>query len=200
VPSNPEGQPRRTTDVWNAPDDALVAGMAAGDADAARAFVRRYQQRVFGLAVSILGDRAAAEDVAQEAFLRAWRHAATFDARRAGVTTWLLAITRNAAIDAARLRRAAPIAPESLAAMALVSTERPPEQGAVDGTEIERVRQVLAGLPRVQRDALLMAVVLGRTAAAVGEHQGVPLGTAKTRIRTALMKARDLLVDDEVSR
>jgi RNA polymerase sigma factor (sigma-70 family) len=186
--------------VWTAPDDALVAGMAAGDGEAARAFVRRFQQRVFGMAVAILGDRAAAEDVAQDAFLRVWRHAATYDPRRASVTTWLLTITRNAAIDAARLRRATPLSPESLAALALVSTERPPEQGAVDVTEVERVRQVLASLPADQRDALVLAVVLGRTAAAVGEHQGVPLGTAKTRIRTALLKTRDLLVDDEVCR
>ena len=184
----------------SASDCALVAKMAARDAEAARVFVHRFQQRVFGIAVTILGDRAAAEDVAQDSFVRAWRHAATFDPRRASVSTWLLAIARNAAIDAARLRRATPVDPETLTALAIASTERDPEQGAVDGTEVERIRRVLAGLPDDQRDALVMAVVFGRTAADVSVHQGVPLGTAKTRIRTALIKARDRLVDDEVSR
>jgi RNA polymerase sigma-70 factor (ECF subfamily) len=183
--------------VWNASDDALVAGMAAGDGDAARALVRRFQQRVFGVAVAILGDRAAAEDVAQESFVRAWRHAASFDPRRASVATWLSTITRNAAIDVARLRRATPVDPEALAALALVSSERGPEQGAVAGSELDRVRRALADLPAVQRDALVLAVVFGRTAADVGVHQGVPLGTAKTRIRTALHKTRDLLLAEE---
>jgi RNA polymerase sigma factor (sigma-70 family) len=199
VRDNPGGSQPRGDDVLSASDDALIAGMAARDAEAARVFVRRFQHRVFGIAMAILGDRSAAEDVAQDSFVRAWRHAATFDPRRASVATWLLAITRNAAIDAARLRRATPVDPETLTALALASTERGPEQGAVDGTEIDRVRAVLAGLPADQRDALVLAVVFGRTAADVSQHQGVPLGTAKTRIRAALAKARDRLVDDEVT-
>jgi RNA polymerase sigma factor (sigma-70 family) len=171
--------------------------MAAGDAQAARAFVERFEARVYGVAVAVMGDRAAAEDVAQEAFLRAWRSAVTFDARRGAVATWLLAISRNAAIDARRRRRSIPVDPERLASLGLESGERPPEQGAVDGTDVARVRAVLAELPPDQRDALVMAVVLGRTAAAVAEQQGVPLGTAKTRIRTALLKARDRLAAED---
>ena len=96
---------RRTSRMWSVADDALVAGMAAGDADAASAFVERFQRRVFGLAYTIVGDARAAEDVAQEALLRAWRHAGVFDPRRGSVTTWLLTITRNLSIDALRVRR-----------------------------------------------------------------------------------------------
>src|SRR5579875_2866849 len=69
--------------------------MAVGDEQAAVAFVRRYQRRAFGLAMSMLGDAQAAEDVAQEALLRVWRHAPVFDARRGSAATWVLAITRN---------------------------------------------------------------------------------------------------------
>ena len=92
--------------MWAAPDDALLAGFAVGDSDAAAAFIRRHQRRVFGLALAVVGDPVLAEDVAQEAFARAWRHAGAYDPRRGSVPTWLLTITRNLAIDAARLRRA----------------------------------------------------------------------------------------------
>ncbi|HXW79876.1 MAG TPA: sigma factor, partial [Acidimicrobiales bacterium] len=83
-------------------DDALLAGMAVGDERAGVAFVRRYQRRVYGLALSMVGDPVLAQDIAQEAFLRAWRHALVFDRRRASVGTWILTITRNLAVDALR--------------------------------------------------------------------------------------------------
>jgi len=85
--------------VWTVSDETLVAGVAAGDRDAASAFVQRFQRRVFGLARTIVPDDRAAEDIAQEAFVRAWRHAPAYDARRGSVTTWLLTITRNLALD-----------------------------------------------------------------------------------------------------
>ena len=89
-------------------DDALVAGLAVEDADAATAFVRRFQPKVFGLALAVTRDPALADDVAQEAFLRAWRAASTYDGVRGSVAAWLLTITRNVAIDAVRARRTTP--------------------------------------------------------------------------------------------
>lgn len=91
--------------------DALLAGMAMGDADAAAVFVRRYQPRVYALAHAIVGSSAVAEEVAQEAFLRVWRNASTYDARRGRVATWVLTITRNLAIDVLRLRGEQPVDP-----------------------------------------------------------------------------------------
>ena len=82
-------------------DETLLAGFAAGDSAAAAAFVRRFQRRVYGLVVTILDDTGAAEDVAQETFVRAWRHAAAYDSRRGLVSTWLLTIARNLALDRA---------------------------------------------------------------------------------------------------
>src|SRR6185369_16392138 len=102
------GVRRRQRVIWTPSDEALVAGLAAGDAAAATAFVRRFQARVFGLAVSMIGDAAVAEEVAQEAFTRAWRHAGNYDARRGRVATWLLSITRNLAIDHLRAKRTEP--------------------------------------------------------------------------------------------
>src|SRR5215471_1154460 len=98
--------PRRPyTAVWTVSDEALLAGMAAGDRDAAAAFVGRFQRRVYGIALTITADPRLAEDAAQEAFVRSWRHAAAYDARRGSVASWLLTIARNAAIDLARVRR-----------------------------------------------------------------------------------------------
>jgi RNA polymerase sigma-70 factor (ECF subfamily) len=85
-------------------DEALLAGLAAGDADAATAFIRRFQARVYGLVVTIVRDEGVAEDVAQETFVRAWKHARTYDPRRGRVATWLLTIARNLAIAGTRWR------------------------------------------------------------------------------------------------
>src|SRR5262245_31335211 len=96
-------------------DEALLAGLAAGETSAAAAFVRRYQARVYGLVITIVRDPGIAEDVSQEAFVRAWRSAGTYDARRGRVATWLLTIARNAAIDATRVRRPEPVDPDVVA-------------------------------------------------------------------------------------
>jgi RNA polymerase sigma-70 factor (ECF subfamily) len=193
---NPVSGPGRTPGVWTASDESLLAGVAAGDADAATALVRRYQRRVYGLARSVLGDATAAEDVAQEAFVRMWRHAEAFDPRRASVATWLLTITRNLSIDALRLRRAEPTDPAVLLSLHLVDGSRGPEDAAVAGDDVRRVRAALATLPEEQRRALVRAAYLGQTAREIGAYESIPLGTAKTRIRTAMLKVREALATE----
>ena len=113
--------------MWAVSDDALLAGLATGDSDAAAAFVQRFQRRVFGLAVTIVGDPRAAEDIAQEAFVRAWRHAGAYDPRRGTVATWLLTITRNLAIDSVRVRRPVVVDPDSILALNLSDAGRLPD-------------------------------------------------------------------------
>lgn len=184
--------------MWSPSDEALLAGLASGDPGAAAALVRRFQGRVYGLALTIVGDPATAEDVAQETFIRAWRHAGAYDARRGRVATWLLAIARNIAIDALRLRRSEPFDPQALVALQITSTEAPPEERGVVATETDRLREALVRLPDEQRRALLMAAFFGRTAREISELEGVPLGTVKTRVRTAMLKLRSALeVNDE---
>ncbi|MCW3036253.1 MAG: hypothetical protein JWM17_1565, partial [Actinobacteria bacterium] len=95
----------------NLSDEALLEGMGLGERAAASAFVKRFQARVYGLALSIVGDPVLAEDLAQEALTKAWRNAGAYDPRRGAVATWLLTITRNLAIDALRLHRARPSEP-----------------------------------------------------------------------------------------
>jgi RNA polymerase sigma-70 factor (ECF subfamily) len=173
-------------------DEALLAGFRARDPDASAAFVRRYQRRVFGLALTVLGDRGQAEEAAQEAFLRAWRHADAYDPRRGSVATWLLMIARNVAIDHARVRRSEPVDPRVLLCDAADPAGSLEERG-IAADEAHRLRAAIATLPHEQRRALLLAAFFGRTAREIGELDGTPLGTVKTRIRTAMLKLHGLL-------
>jgi RNA polymerase sigma factor (sigma-70 family) len=168
-------------------DETLLAGLGSGDPEAAAAFVRRFQGRVFGLALTILYDPEAAEEVAQETFFRAWTHAGAYDPRRGSVTTWLLTIARNAAIDAPRVRRAHPVDPDALLNL---GDEGPGESPGGDVDERLQLRAALRRLPPEQRRALLLATFYGRTAREIGELDDVPIGTIKTRIRSAMNKLR----------
>jgi RNA polymerase sigma-70 factor (ECF subfamily) len=185
--------------MWQVADDALVAGMAAGDPDAASAFVERFQRRVFGLASTILGDAKAAEDVAQEALLRAWRHAAVYDPRRGSVVAWLLTITRNLAIDHLRVRRPVAIDPDALLGMTLAASGRGPADAAVVSDDVGRLHDALGILPAEQRRAVVLAGIVGLSAREVAEREEIPLGTAKTRIRTALGRLRVALATTEAA-
>ena len=185
------------TSVWTVSDEALLAGMAAGDADAATAFVERFQRRVFGLALTIVGEHRAAEDAAQEAFLRAWRHAAAYDARRGSVATWLLTITRNASIDLVRVRRPVVTAPETLAAIDERDWTADPADRSVVADDARRLHAALLRLSDEQRRAVMLAGLYGYTAREIAEIDDIPLGTAKTRIRTALIRLRGMLVREE---
>jgi RNA polymerase sigma-70 factor (ECF subfamily) len=183
--------------MWQVADDALVAGMAAGDPDAAATFVERFQRRVFGLALTIVGDPRAAEDVAQEALLRAWRHAAVFDPRRGSVITWLLTITRNLSIDALRVRRPVAIDPDALIDLSGAAPGRGPADAAVVSADVGRLHEALTTLPDEQRRAVVLAGVVGLSAREVSEREEIPLGTAKTRIRAGLGRLRMAMASEE---
>jgi RNA polymerase sigma-70 factor (ECF subfamily) len=182
--------------VGDPSDDTLLAGLATGDADSAAAFIRRYQRRVYGLAVSIVGEAAAAEDIAQEAFLRAWRHAGAYDPRRGSVTTWLLTITRNLALDALRVRRADATDPEVLLALTLPAGDADPGDRAGTADQAGRAVAAVRALPEPQRRALVLAALLGWSAREIAECERIPVGTAKTRIRTGLTKLRASMVEE----
>jgi RNA polymerase sigma-70 factor (ECF subfamily) len=175
----------------SASDEALLAGLAAGDEDAAATFVRRFQRRAYGLARTIVGDPGTAEDVAQEAFVRAWRYAASYDARRGTVLTWLLRIVRNVAVDRLRLRQPEPLDPDLLASKLQLHDPRATRDDYSTVAEREQLSQALDVLPDEQRRALLLAAYFGRTAAEIAEMEAIPLGTAKTRIRTAMNRLRE---------
>jgi RNA polymerase sigma-70 factor (ECF subfamily) len=179
--------------MWDASDEALVAGLGARDTDAALVFVRRFQSRVYGLAVSIVRDPHVAEEVAQDTFVRAWRYAASFDARRGSAVAWLLAIARNVALDHVRAngrRRDQPTAePLELFVDLLASADEP--TSAYDDLTV--VASALRSLPQEQRDVLMAAAYYGLTAKEISEARHLPLGTVKTRLRLAVHKLRNEL-------
>jgi len=173
----------------DASDEALFAGYAAGDADVAAVFVRRFQTQVYGLALAIVAVPSDAEDIAQEAFVRAWRYAASFDARRGSVAAWLLRVTRNVALDhlRAQKRRAEPIGevPVDL----LVDTDDVADTiGRHD--DVARAASLMRSLPDAQREALVGVTLLGLTTREISRMTSVPRATIKTRVRLALRKLR----------
>jgi len=180
--------------VWQASDEALLAGYATGDPDAARTFVRRFQGRVTGLALMMTRDRGVADEVAQDAFVRAWRYADSYDARRGPVGGWLLGIARNVALDRMRVasRRPAVLLPEPVED---VAAEGEPDTAdtVAEHDAVARLVASLDDLPPDQRTTLLAVTLHGLSAREVSEMHGVPLGTVKTRIRLALHKVRDRL-------
>jgi RNA polymerase sigma-70 factor (ECF subfamily) len=187
--------------VWNASDEALVAGLGAGDTEVARVLIRRFQARVYGLALSIVRDRAAAEEVAQDTFVRAWRYAASFDPRRGSAAAWLLTIGRNTALDYIRARgrrlERLPLEPldslDSLAELVAKSDDGDPIVNPHDA--IAPIADAVRSLPLEQRETLMAAAYYGFTAREISEAWDVPIGTVKTRLRLALHKLRDELTE-----
>lgn len=174
-------------------DDALLTGFAAGDPKLSTAFVRRFQRTVFGIAVAVIAnDTRLAEDVTQQAFERAWRHASVYDARRGTVGAWLGRITHNIAVDVVRTRRASPVDPSDLDAL-LAAITATPEGAALRSESAAELRTAIASLPAAQGRALLMAAYRGMTAQEIAEVEDVPLGTAKTRVRAAMLRLREAL-------
>lgn len=177
-------------------DEALLAGLGAGDAELAVAFVRRFQRIVFGVALAVTGDSATAEDVAQHAFEQAWRHATVYDSRRGSVRTWLTTIAHNLAIDVVRGRSAVPMDPDDLPVLLAAMTDSP-ERVAVANDSAEGVRRALTRLPMPQARAVAMAGIYGMTARQVADTEDIPLGTAKTRIRDGMQKLRAAFLPEE---
>ena len=185
------------TDRWS--DQALLAAVAVGDADACTAFVRRFQRQVFGLAYTLARDPGAADDIAQRTFERVWRHAGSYDARRGSVRTWVLTICRRLAIDQSRLRRAEPTDPSPLLLMLQPSPDARPEELAEHSDEVSRVRVELAGLSEPIRRAVLLATLGGYTMSEIAVIEQVPLGTAKTRVRSGLLRLRSRMIEMQVT-
>jgi RNA polymerase sigma factor (sigma-70 family) len=173
-------------------DEALLAGLATGDGDVGLAFVRRFQRQVYGVALAVIGDPTQAEDVAQQAFEKAWRRAGTFDARRGSVGSWLNTITHNLAIDTVRARKPSPLDPSDLIRL-LGRPSEEPEHRSLQAESSEELRRAIRDLPPEQARAIVMAGAYGMTAQEVATAEAIPLGTAKTRIRAAMSKLRDAL-------
>jgi RNA polymerase sigma-70 factor, ECF subfamily len=166
----------------------LLRRLADGDTEALGTFYDAYAGLVHGLALRILRDTTDAEDVVQEVFMQAWRQAARFDPARGTPEAWLCTIARTRALD--RLRRRA-ARREDPGDSAPASTGPPRTEEAI------AVRKALEGLSADQRRALELAYYEGLTQSEIARHLGEPLGTIKTRIRTAMIRLRETLAPFE---
>lgn len=176
------------------PDARLLARMREGEERALGELYDRWQPRVHGLALALLGDASEAEDVTEETFWQAWRQAARFDGGRGSAGGWLLTIARSRALDRLRARRRRPEEPlEDAAASAAASAST----AADDAMELDErgrtVRSALESLPAEQREVLLLAYFGGLSQTEIAERTGQPLGTIKTRVRLGMAKLREAL-------
>jgi RNA polymerase sigma-70 factor (ECF subfamily) len=169
-------------------DLALVTAIRSGDQGAMAALYDRYSSIVYSVALRVLQDTGAAEDVLQEIFMQLWRNPGAFDANRGNMAAWLAVISRHRAIDALRRRR-----PENNIEDLVVSIE-PDLAGNADRMRtMDKVRGALETMPSTQRSALEMAYFEGLTHVEIADKTGEPLGTIKTRIRAGLLSLRKVL-------
>ena len=178
-------------DTAERPDDALMPALASQDLSALAALYDRYGRLAYTLAYRILGEPEAAEDVVHDAFLLAWRGAASYRRDRGNVRGWLLSIVHHRAVDVLRRKTAFRAAPLEAA------SERPDDADTAAEAErnVERagVRQALAELPPAQRRTIELAYFGGYTQVELAALMGVPLGTVKGRMRIGLQKLRRAL-------
>ena len=172
------------------PDGELVVRVASGDSGAFEALYERYVRPVYALALRRLGDRDSAEDAVQETFAAVWRSARTYKPARGPAAPWLFSIARNAAVD--RLRARVALAEPGEAAD---TAPGPPERAEQDWLSW-RVHRAFEELPESEREVLALAYWGGRSQSEIAAELQIPLGTVKTRTRTALSRLAELL-DDE---
>jgi RNA polymerase sigma-70 factor (ECF subfamily) len=164
-------------------DEGLIRRILSGDEVALGVLYDRYGGRVYSVAKRILQDDGAAEEILQDIFHQLWRNAASFDSARGALGSWLLVMARNRSID--RLRRRGPAATEEVAAT-LHGPGLDIENAVAANEMTERVREALRALPEAQREAMELAYFEGLTQSEIAKRTGDPLGTVKTRLRTAL--------------
>ena len=192
-----QGPDLEVEDLQRLADEDLMPLVERKDPSAFEIVYDRHGGAAYSLAYRIVGDRAVAEEVAQEAFLSVWRSGARFDRARGSVRTWLLGVVRNRAIDV--LRRESGRAPT----VSLDLEAMPEQESRFEATDAEalrreaarEVRGVLAGLPEDQLKVVQLAYFSGLSHVEIAEVLGMPLGTVKGRMRLAMEKMRASLAE-----
>src|SRR4051794_27856236 len=182
VPKEPE------TISPNASDSELLTRIADRDRDAFDLLYHRYVRSVFGLALRRLRDRQRAEDAVQETFAAIWRSAASYRPERGPAAPWLWAIARNAIVD--RFRSHVDTSGE---VPEIVSSEAGPADRAEESFVSWRVHRALEELPQREREVVELAYWSGMSQSEVADYLHIPLGTVKTRTRSALARLADVL-------
>ncbi len=170
-------------------EKALLERVARKDSRAFEAIYERYGRSIYSVAMGMLRDAAAAEEVTQDVLLSLWRTAAAFDPKKSAARTWILSMAHHKAVDAVRRRRVRAAEPlsESMVDDLDVAGQ------ALRAVEGARVRDALGALSAAQRQALALAYYEGLTQQEIAARLSVPLGTVKTRMRDGMLKLRDYL-------
>jgi RNA polymerase sigma-70 factor, ECF subfamily len=185
VPDRPEAEPAPAEQT---PDAELLVRVAARDRAAFEVVYHRYVRSVFGLAMRRLRDREQAEDAVQEMFAAVWRSAGSYDPARGAAAPWLYAIARNAIVDRVRSRSDIPMEPPDV-----TSDEPGPSDRAEASWVSWRVHRALESLSDREREVLELAYWSGLSQSEVASFLDIPLGTVKTRTRSALAHLADVL-------
>jgi RNA polymerase sigma-70 factor (ECF subfamily) len=188
----PGATPPPTPDDRRAEEAALLVRIREQDERAIEALYERYSGPLYSLAYQVTGGDRFAQDVVQEVFVAVWKNAGRFDPARGSLSSWLFALARHKAIDL--VRREANVRRHTADVdLELEEAADDVDQEAWRRVRRDAVRAAMTELPEAQRVALEMAFFGGLTHVEVSEALGIPLGTAKTRIRTALLRLRDIL-------
>lgn len=174
-------------------DLRLLAQVAEGDRAAFRELYARYSPPLFALAIRMVGDVEAAEELLQDAFVKLWRNAPDYDARKSRPFTWAVMLVRRTCIDHLRKRGRSPAIVELAAANgaeAAASAAESPRQAAAAHEDADRVRRALAALPDAQRGALELVLFSGLSHSEIALRLGEPVGTVKSWIRRGLLELR----------
>jgi RNA polymerase sigma-70 factor (ECF subfamily) len=175
-------------------DVESLRAIARGDEQSLAALYDRYSRILFSLAQRILNDREEAEDVLQEVFLQVWKTASSFDEKRGRPFTWLAVMTRSRAIDRLRSQASRRRVIDESGEMVPFQDDASGGLRAVEHSERrETVSAALRQLPEAQRRTLLLAYFEGLSQTEIAERTGTPLGTIKTRMRSAMIRLRELL-------
>ena len=187
---------KTTTEYARYDDESLIRLVVQRQEEALAQLYDRYNRLVFSLAFAIVNDRATAEEITLDVFMRVWQKAGTYRAEQAKLSTWLTHITRNHAIDMLR-RRAVRLDQSAIhwedVTFKTASSEADPQESAEVSMRRERIQAALAQLSVDQRQALLLAFFHGLTHSQIAEVLRQPLGTIKTRLRLAMQKLRESL-------
>jgi RNA polymerase sigma-70 factor (ECF subfamily) len=196
------GGPPTRADDRDLRDEELVHRLSCGDVGALEAILDRYENLVYSTARRIVGDDHLAEDISQEVFWRLWRHSEKYVEEKGRVTTWLLSITHNRAVDELRRRRRRlrheTASPEQQERELRASDSSNPAASAELAERQGTARAALSRLSPQQRQAIELAYFRGLTQREVADRLGQPLGTIKSRIRQGMLTLREMLkVSDE---
>ncbi len=182
APVQPEGQAVELTAL---DDGLLLEHIAQGEQNAMAIIFSRYSKVVYSVSLRVLRDTGAAEDVLQEIFMQIWRKPASFRSTRGSLGSWLAVIARNRSIDT--LRRRKPLTDINDVMLASSSNLAQESEHAL---LLQRAQGLMQTLPEPQRHVLELAYFEGLTHTEIAERTGDPLGTVKTRIRSALLVLR----------